>query len=120
MVHTDTGRPIQGSEVSIGKTGNITVELPKGVDMDNKHQVTVIGNDPQKVPQKNINVIVKNDLGDKATGKTDKNGEVTVPEVERTEHHSAYVVGYTDGTFGPERNMTRSEAAAIFCTTAGR
>ena len=114
MVHTDTGRPIQGSEVSIGKTGNITVELPKGVDMDNKHQVTVIVTDPQKVPQKNINVIVKNDLGDKATGKTDKNGEVTVPEVERTEHHSAYVVGYTDGTFGPERNMTRSEAAAIF------
>ena len=114
VVHTDTGRPIQGSEVSIGKTGNITVELPKGVDMDSKHQVTVIVTDPQKVPQKNINVIVKNDLGDKATGKTDKNGEVTVPEVERTEHHSAYVVGYTDGTFGPERNMTRSEAAAIF------
>lgn len=77
VVHTDTGRPIQGSEVSIGKTGNITVELPKGVDMDSKHQVTVIVTDPQKVPQKNINVIVKNDLGDKATGKTDKNGEVT-------------------------------------------
>lgn len=114
VVRTDTGRPIQGSEVSIGKTGNITVELPKGVDMDSKHQVTVIVTDPKKVPQNNINVIVKNDLGDKATGKTDKNGEVTVPEVEKTEHHSAYVVGYTDGTFGPERNMTRSEAAAIF------
>lgn len=77
--------------------------------MDSKHQVTVIVTDPQKVPQKNINVIVKNDLGDKATGKTDKNGEVTVPEVERTEHHSAYVVGYTDGTFGPERNMTAAK-----------
>lgn len=76
--------------------------------------MTVIVTNPKKVPQKNINVIVKNDLGDKATGKTDKNGEVTVPEVEKTEHHSAYVVGYTDGTFGPERNMTRSEAAAIF------
>ena len=59
VVRTDTGRPIQGSEVSIGKTGNITVELPKGVDMDSKHQVTVIVTDPQKVPQKNINVIVK-------------------------------------------------------------
>jgi S-layer homology domain. len=29
-------------------------------------------------------------------------------------YHSAYIVGYPDGTFGPERNMTRSEAAAIF------
>ena len=31
-----------------------------------------------------------------------------------TERHSAYIVGYTDGTFGPSRDMTRSEAAAIF------
>ena len=37
-IRDSTGRPIQGSEVSIGKTGNITVELPKGVDMDSKHQ----------------------------------------------------------------------------------
>jgi hypothetical protein len=28
--------------------------------------------------------------------------------------HGAYIVGYTDGTFGPERGMARSEAAAIF------
>ena len=30
------------------------------------------------------------------------------------ETHGAYVVGYTDGTFGPDRDMTRSEAATIF------
>ena len=66
VVRTDTGRPIQGSEViPIGKTGNITVELPKGIDMDSKHQVTVIVTDQKKMPQKGVNVIVKNDLGDK-------------------------------------------------------
>ena len=48
------------------------------------------------------------------SGKTDKNGELTVPEVEQTERHGVYIVGYTDGTFGPSRSMTRSEAAAIF------
>ena len=37
-----------------------------------------------------------------------------VPVVEVREYHGAYIYGYPDGTFGPERNMTRSEAAAIF------
>lgn len=32
----------------------------------------------------------------------------------QTERQGAYIVGYPDGTFGPERGMTRSEAAAIF------
>ena len=31
-----------------------------------------------------------------------------------SEYHGAYVTGYTDGTFGPDRDMTRSEAATIF------
>lgn len=30
------------------------------------------------------------------------------------ERHGAYIVGYPDGTFGPERSMTRAEAAAIY------
>jgi hypothetical protein len=30
------------------------------------------------------------------------------------EKHGAYIYGYTDGTFGPARNMTRAEATAIF------
>lgn len=114
VVRTDNGRLIQGAEVDIGKTGNISVMLPRGVDMDKKHQVTVTVTNQKNVPQKDINVIVKDVLGDKAIGKTDRYGQVTVPEITKIEYHNAYVVGYTDGTFGPERNMTRSEAAAIF------
>ena len=30
----ETGRPIEDAEVSIGKSGNITVTLPDGTDMD--------------------------------------------------------------------------------------
>ena len=114
VIHTDTKRPISGSDVSIGKTGNITVMLPNGTAMDAKHQVTVIVTDHKKVPQQGKNVTIKGDLGQSAAGKTDKNGELTVPEVEQTERHGVYIVGYTDGTFGPSRSMTRSEAAAIF------
>ena len=114
VIRTDTKRPISGSAVSIGKTGNITVKLPDGADLDAKHQVTVIVTDHKKAPQQGKNVAVKGDLGQSAAGKTDKNGELTVPEVEQTERHGVYIVGYTDGTFGPSRSMTRSEAAAIF------
>ena len=112
--HTDTGRPIPNAEVAIGKTGNITVKLPDGTDLDAKHQVTVIVTDHKKAPQQGKNVAVKGDLGQSAAGKTDKNGELTVPEVEQTKRHGVYIVGYTDGTFGPSRSMTRAEAAAIF------
>ncbi len=114
VIRTDTKRPISGSEVSIGKTGNIAVILPDGVDMDKNHRITVIVTDHKKNPQENMSITVKGDLNQTEKGKTDKNGELTVPEVEKTERHGAYIVGYTDGTFGPSRNMTRAEAAAIF------
>ena len=96
--------------MSIGKTGNITVKLPDGTDLDAKHQVTVIVTDHKKAPQQGKNVTVKGDLGQSAVGKTDKNGELTVPEVEQTERHGVYIVGYTDGTFGPSRSDLRPPA----------
>ena len=112
--HTDTGRPIPDAEVSIGKTGNITVKLPDGTDMDKNHRITITVTDHKKAPQKDMSITVKGDLNQTAKGKTDKDGKLTVPEVEETERHGAYILGYTDGTFGPSRSMTRAEAAAIF------
>ena len=53
-------------------------------------------------------------VADQAKGKTDQDGKLTVPEIEERERHGAYILGYTDGTFGPSRSMTRAEAAAIF------
>lgn len=110
----ETGRPIEGAGVSIGKTGNITVTLPDGVDMDENNRITVTVTDHKKEPQEGLNVTVKADMGQTASGKTDEEGKVAVPSVAKKERHGAYIVGYGDGTFGPERNMTRSEAAAIF------
>ena len=110
----ETGRPIEGAGVSIGKTGNITVTLPDGVDMDENNRITVTITDHKKEPQEGLNVTVKADMGQTASGKTDEEGKVAVPSVAKKERHGAYIVGYGDGTFGPERNMTRSEAAAIF------
>ena len=112
--HTDTGRPIPNAEIAIGKTGNITVKLPDGTDLDKNHRVTVSVTDHKKNPQQNKNINVKGDLSQTAKGKTDKDGKLTVPEIEERVRHGAYILGYTDGTFGPSRSMTRAEAAAIF------
>lgn len=110
----ETGRPIAGAGVSVGKTGKITVVLPDGVDMDGQNRITVTVTDHEKQPQEGLTVLVKSDLKQTAEGKTDKDGRLTVPAVAVTEHHGAYIYGYPDGTFGAERSMTRSEAAAIF------
>lgn len=110
----ETGRPIEDAKVSIGKGGNITVTLPDGTDMDEDNRITVTVTDQKREPQEGLTIIIKGDLGQKETGETDENGKLTVPAVVESEYHGAYVVGYTDGTFGPDRDMTRSEAATIF------
>lgn len=110
----ETGRPIEDAEVSIGKGGNITVTLPDGTDMDEDNRITVTVTDNERDPQEGVTVIVKGDLGQSERGETDEHGKLTVPAVTETEYHGAYIYGYTDGTFGPERSMSRSEAAAIF------
>ena len=110
----ETGRPIEDAGVSIGKTGTITVTLPDGTDMDEDNRITVTVTDQEREPQEGLTVNVKGDLGQKETGETDEDGKLTVPAVVESEYHGAYVVGYTDGTFGPDRDMTRSEAATVF------
>ena len=111
---TETGRPVPHAIVTIGKTSHITVQLPDGTDMDQKHHITVTVTDHKKVPQKNLTVIVKGDLEQSYRDKTDQKGQVTVPEIAQTERHGIYIEGYPDGSFGPERGMTRAEAATIF------
>lgn len=110
----ESKRPIADAEVKIGKTGNITVLLPEGEDMDENNRITVIVTDQKKNPLKEQPITVKSDLGNTEKGKSDEDGRLTVPAVVETESHGVYIYGYPDGTFGPEKGMTRSEAAAIF------
>ena len=52
----ETGRPIEGAEVSIGKGGNITVTLPDGTDMDEDNRITVTVTDNERDPQEDVTV----------------------------------------------------------------
>ena len=110
----ETGRPIKGARVSIGTSGRITVTLPDGTDMDKSSRITVTVTDNRKKPIEGMDVTVKGDLGQRESGKTDKDGKLTVPPVVVAEKHGAYIAGYPDSSFGPELGMTRAEASVIF------
>lgn len=110
----ESKRSIENAEVSIGKTGTISVILPDGENMDEKNRITITVTDPKGKPVKEQSIIVKNDLGNISSGRTDKDGKLTVPEIKKSEKHTAYIYGHTDGTFAPEQGMSRSEAAAVF------
>ena len=103
-----------GKTVSVSKsngTDKVTLTLPNGKNLlkdDNYYTITVT--DRSNKAKADYTVVLKDKNGNEVKGTTDKNGVVTLPG----KTHSAYIFGYDDGTFRPNSNMTRAEAAAIF------
>ena len=117
VVREETNRPVKDAAVSVGSNGSLSVKPPAGVDMDDNNHIGVTAGDQKKQAQSGLEVTVRSDLGNVAKGETDKSGKTVVPNIEVkpvTAKHAAYIVGYDDGTFRPEAQMTRAEAAAIF------
>ena len=108
----ESGRTIGDAVVTISKDGRVTVKLPRREKMDADNRILVTVTDHRKRPLAGIDVTVKDSQGQSAGGETDKDGKLVVPAGKA--RHSAYIVGYPDGTFGPGRTMTRAEASAIF------
>lgn len=95
---------------STDKNGNVTVTLPVGKAIDSENYYTITITDNKGLAKADTVVTLKDRKNGTASGTTNKNGILTLPAVE----HKAYIVGYPDGTFRPEGNMSRAEAAAIF------
>ena len=100
-----------GKIINVNKTikdDKITLTLPNGNTLDdNYYTITVTDKNGKVAP--NIDVTFK-DKTNSVNGKTDTNGQVIMPLLE----HKSYIVGYPDGTFLPDGDMSRAEAAAIF------
>ncbi|GAB2043804.1 hypothetical protein AGATL06_03000 [Agathobaculum sp. TL06] len=109
-VTDEDGKPVDGSEIAVDKDGEVSVTLPDEFDFDEDGAVTVTVTDNQGEAKPDVPVTVTDGTGTAAAGETDKDGAVTLPD----EYHFAYIVGYGDGTVGPDRDMTRAEAAAVF------
>ncbi|MCR4693533.1 MAG: S-layer homology domain-containing protein [Firmicutes bacterium] len=104
------GKNVTGFSKSTDKDGNVTITLPSGKTITDKDYYTITVTNGSGAAKPNITVTLKDKSNNSANGNTDKNGVVILPG----EEHKAYIVGYDDGTFRPENNMTRAEAAAIF------
>ena len=92
------------------KGNDITLTLPYGTNLDGKNYYTVTVTDGSGLAKAAMNVTLTDRDGKTAKGITDKNGRVVLPKAE----HEAYILGYPDGSFGIDDNMTRAQAAAIF------
>lgn len=100
-----------GKTVNVNKTvkdDKITLTLPSGKTLDDDYYTITVTDNKGKTTV-GIDVILK-DKNNSVSGTTDANGQLIMP----TNTHNSYVVGYEDGAFKPENNMTRAEAAAIF------
>lgn len=104
------GKAITNFSKSTDSKGNITITLPNGKTLDNGNFYTVTVTDNKGNAKENVTVLLKDRNKGEATGTTGKNGVVTLPG----KTHTAYIFGYNDGTFRPDNNMSRAEAAAIF------
>ena len=102
-----------GKTVSVSKsmgTDKVTLTLPMGKTLEDGNWYTVTVTDRNGKAKAEYTVVLKDRENNEVTGKTDKDGIVILPATE----HKAYIVGYEDGTFRPDSDMTRAEAAAIF------
>ncbi|WP_455720277.1 S-layer homology domain-containing protein, partial [Agathobacter sp.] len=104
------GKAVTNFSKSTDSKGNLTITLPNGKTLDNGNFYTVTVTDNKGNAKENVTVLLKDRNKGEATGATDKNGVVTLPG----KTHTAYIFGYNDGTFRPDNNMSRAEAAAIF------
>ena len=104
------GKAVTNFSKSADSKGNLTITLPNGKTLDNGNFYTVTVTDNKGNAKAGTSVILKDRNKGEATGTTDKNGVVTLPG----KTHTAYIFGYNDGTFRPDNNMSRAEAAAIF------
>jgi hypothetical protein len=92
------------------KDDKITLTLPNGTVLDGSNYYTITVTNRSGKVKSDIDVTLKDKKDNSANGTTDANGQLVLPATE----HKLYVVGYNDGEFKPEGNMTRAEAAAIF------
>ena len=107
---TDKNSKTVSVSKSTDKDGKITLTLPNGADLTGDNYYTIKATDNKGNAKAEISIVLKDKKKNIANGTTDKNGMLILPGSK----HKAYIMGYPDGSFRPDGDMSRAEAAAIF------
>ncbi len=104
------GNRVDGFDISHDGEGTMTVTLPETHLLDGGNRYTITVTDKSGNTGANVCVILRDIHQNEACGTTGADGMLVLPAQE----YASYIEGYPDGTFLPDGNMTRAEAAAIF------
>ena len=107
---TDKNSKTVSVSKSTDKDGKITLTLPNGANLTGDNYYTIKATDSKGNAKADVSIILKDKKKNTANGTTDKNGMLILPGSK----HKAYIMGYPDGSFRPDGDMSRAEAAAIF------
>lgn len=94
----------------IGEDGLLYCGKCHGADLTGDNYYTIKATDSKGDAKADISIVLKDKKNNSASGTTDKNGMLILPGSK----HKAYIMGYPDGSFRPDGDMSRAEAAAIF------
>ena len=97
IVTNSNGTPIFDSEISIDINDNVTVKLPKDrlLDYEDQTIITAINTDAQ-TPKAELQIFVYDENNNAATGKTDENGQLKVPNNKTSTGDNSGTVGKDD------------------------
>ena len=97
LVTNANGKPIFDSEISIDINDNVTIKLPSGRLLDYADQtiITAINTDLQ-TPKSALQIFVYDENNNAATGKTDENGQLKVPNNKTSTGDNSGTIGKDD------------------------
>ena len=92
LITDKDGKPVFDSEISIDRNDNITIKLPDGRLLSAEDITTITVTDSRtQQPATDINIFIADYANNAATGKTDANGQLAVPNTNSS-------TGNTNGT----------------------
>ena len=97
LVTNSNGTPIFDSEISIDINDNVTIKLPSGKLLDYEDQTVITAmNTESQQPKSELQIFVYDDNNNAATGKTDENGQLKVPNNKTSTGDNSGTVGKDD------------------------
>ena len=94
----ENGKPVFDSEITIDVEDNVTIKLPDGrlLDYEDRTTITAFHTDTQE-PAAGLQIFIYDKNNNAATGSTDKNGQLVVPNNQSSTGDDNGTVGTDDG-----------------------